>query len=357
MRRGVEAIWNGSAAWTVAARAILAPVSLAFRGVTVVRNALYDRRLLPVHDLGIPVVSIGNLSVGGTGKTPVAAWFASAFRDRGARPAIVMRGYGDDEPLVHATLNPSVPVVANVDRAAAVREAVRKGCDIAILDDGFQHRRLGRNEDVVLVSADRWRGHVRLLPAGPWRELPSALKRASLVIVTRKAASRDSAHALMRELAGLTRTGRGAVASLSVGDLRNVQTGERRPLSVLHGSRVLVVAGIADPESLAAQLGHAGARVDMRSFPDHHAFDSSDITGLAHDARAFDHALCTLKDAVKLGQRWPREGTPLWYVSLRCDIEVGDADVSALLDRVFAARPAPDQQALNDRRLNDSLPS
>ena len=343
MRRGVEALWNGSAGWTVAARALLAPVSLAYRGVTVVRNALYDRRLLPVHDEGIPVVSIGNLTVGGTGKTPTAAWFASEFVKRGARPAIVMRGYGDDEPLVHAALNPSVPVVANADRAAAVREAVRKGCDVAILDDGFQHRRLARNEDVVLVSADRWRDPIRLLPAGPWREAPSALRRASLVIVTRKAATRDTAHALMRELAGLTRTGRGAVASLSMDGLRNVQTGEMRPLSAVRGARVLVVAGIADPESLVAQLRLAGAEMEMRSFPDHHAFDSSDITGLAHDARAYDHALCTLKDAVKLGQRWPREGPPLWYVSLRCEIEVGEADVSALLDRVFTARPARDQ--------------
>ena len=322
---------------------MLAPVSLAYRGVTGVRNALYDRRLLPVHDEGIPVVSIGNLSVGGTGKTPVAAWFASAFLNRGAHPAIVMRGYGDDEPLVHAALNPSVPVIANADRAAAVREAARQGCDVAILDDGFQHRRLARNEDIVLVSADRWRDHIRLLPAGPWRESPSALRRASLVIVTRKAATRDSAHALMRALAGLTRTGGGAVASLSVEGLRNVQTGEAQPLSAVHGSRVFVVAGIADPGSLAAQLRQAGAQVEMRSFPDHHAFDSSDIAGLAHDARAFDNVLCTLKDAVKLGQRWPREGPPLWYVSLRCEIEVGEADVSALLDRVFAARRTPDR--------------
>jgi len=333
-----NAIWNGGAGWAVA-RAALSPAALAYRGVTSVRNALYDRGALHVAVPAIPVVSVGNLAVGGTGKTPVAAWVASQLRARGARPALVMRGYGGDEPRVHALMNPDIPVVVNADRVAAVKDAAASGSDVAVLDDGFQHRRLSRVDDIVLVSADRWREPIRLLPSGPWREAPSALSRATLVMVTRKAAERATSESLMRRLAAMTRTGTGALAALELDGLHNAVTGMARPLSDIEGAGILVAAGIGDPDSLAAQLRQAGARVELRSFPDHHGYDSSDIAQLARDAHAFDHMLCTLKDAVKLGPRWPREAPPLWYVSLRCRIEVGEADVSALLDRVLAARP------------------
>jgi len=333
-----EATWNSQTGWAALARAVLAPASMAYHAVTSARNALYDRGTLSVARTAIPVVSIGNLAVGGTGKTPVAAWMASQLRSRGARPAIVMRGYGDDEPLVHRLLNPELPVIVNADRVAAVREAAASGCDVAILDDAFQHRRIARMEDVVLVSADRWREPVRLLPSGPWREPPASLSRATMVMVTRKAADRADAHALMRRLAPLTGTGAGAVALLELDALHDAVTGAVRPLSDIRGTAVLVAAGIGDPDSLAAQLQLAGARVEMRGFPDHHVYDSSDIARLAREASGVDHMLCTLKDGVKLGPRWPREAPTLWYVSLRCRIEVGGAEVAALLDRVSAAR-------------------
>ena len=343
MRRGVESVWRSNAAWAVLARAALAPASLAFRSLTSARNALYDAGAFQAAEAPIPVISIGNLAVGGTGKTPVAAWMANELERRGARPAIVMRGYGDDEPRVHALMNPEVPVFVNADRVAAVREASRAGRDVAILDDGFQHRRLARTEDVVLVSADRWTGSVRLLPSGPWREAPRALRRASMLIVTRKAAASSVAMSLMQQLAGLTRTRTGAVASLRLDTLHHLVTGEVRPLSDVSATRALVIAGIGDPMALSHQLRDAGVQVELRSFPDHHAFSSSDIRTLAREARAFDHTLCTLKDAVKLAPHWPREGPAPWYVSLRCEIEVGGAEVSAMLDRVFLARKPHDQ--------------
>jgi tetraacyldisaccharide 4'-kinase len=355
VKRVAEATWNSHAAWAAMARGVLAPASMAYRAVTSVRNALYDRGTLSVARSAIPVLSIGNLAVGGTGKTPVAAWMASQLRTRGARPGIVMRGYGDDEPRVHVLMNPEVPVIVNADRVAAVREAAASGCDVAILDDAFQHRRIARMEDVVLVSADRWREPVRLLPSGPWREAPSALSRATMLMITRKAADRAAAQALLQRFAPLTRSGAGAVALLELDALHDAVTGAMRPLSDIRGTHVLVAAGIGDPGSLAAQLRFAGARVEMRSFPDHHVYDSSDIARLAREAGGVDHMLCTLKDAVKLGPRWPREAPPLWYVSLRCVIEVGGAEVSALLDRVNTARHSPINQAPGDRRLHDSL--
>lgn len=338
MRHVVDVLWNSRAPWAAVARSVLAPASLAYKGVASVRNALYDHGTFSITQSAVPVISIGNLAVGGTGKTPVAAWMASELAARGARPAIVMRGYGGDEPHVHALMNPGIPVIVNADRVAGVGDAAAAGCDVAILDDAFQHRRVARLEDVVLVSADRWREPVRLLPSGPWREAPSALSRATMVMVTRKAVGSADAHALMQRLAPLAGTGRGAVAVLELDALHDAVTGAVRPLSDMRGTTVLVAAGIGDPEALAAQLRLAGARAEMRSFPDHHVYDSSDIARLARDAGAVDHMLCTLKDAVKLGPRWPREAPPLWYVSLRCRIEAGGAEVSALLDRVNAAR-------------------
>ena len=339
------ALWRDVSGWAPIARAALAPASLLYRAATKARNVLYDRGTLSIVTPDVPTISIGNLSVGGTGKTPVAAWMVSALKARGGRPAIVMRGYGADEPRVHQLINDDVPVIVNPDRAAGVREAVSAGADVVVLDDAFQHRRLSRLEDVVLVSADQWREPIRLLPAGPWREMPSALSRASLVMITRKAMDGPQAESLLARLAPLTRTGRGAVASLELGDLVNVVTGEARPLSDMRGTRVLAAAGIGDPDSFAEQLRGAGAHAELRSFPDHHVYDLPDIERLARDARAFDHAVCTLKDAVKLGPRWPREAPPLWYVSLRCGIEVGVADVTAMLDRVLSARTTPTNQA------------
>ena len=338
MSRVADTVWNDSSLGAMLARAALLPIGVAYRGATWVRNALYDHGALTAERADIPVLSIGNLAVGGAGKTPISAWMATVLHSRGARPAIVMRGYGDDEPHVHSLLNPDVPVFVNADRVVGVREAAARGCDVAVLDDAFQHRRLARLEDVVLVNADRWREPIRLLPSGPWREAPSALSRASMVIVTRKAADAEAARSLAQRLARLTRTGGAAVAALSLTDLHNVVTDEVRPLSDISGANVLVAAGVADPSSFAEQLRRAGARVTLRSFPDHHVYHSSDIAQLAREAGAFDYMLCTLKDAVKLGPRWPREAPSPWYVSLRCEIEVGRAEVSALLDRVLAAR-------------------
>lgn len=329
-------LWESESILARVSRGLLSPASLLYAAVTDVRNTLYDRGVLSVQGTPIPAISIGNLSVGGTGKTPVAAWIAAELQRRGARPAMVLRGYGDDEPKVHAWLNPDVPVIANPDRASGIRDAAQAGATVAVLDDAFQHRRVARIEDVVLISADRWREPVHVLPSGPWRERPSALSRASLVVVTRKAAGSANALALLRRFVPLTRSGQGAVAALELGDMYNVVTAERRSLSDIRGARVLVAAGIGDPASFERQLQEASLDVTMRVFPDHHVYESADIARLARDATVFDHVFCTLKDAVKLGPRWPRQAPPPWYVSLRCRIESGEAEVSAMLDRMVA---------------------
>ena len=165
-RRVIEAIWTGRGKPARVARALLAPAEVLYRAVVVTRGKFYDWGIFRAKRFSVPVLSVGNLSVGGTGKTPVAAWLARRFAGMGSVPAIVLRGYGGDEILVHERLNEGIPVIASADRVRGIREAIAEGVDVVVLDDAFQHRRARRDADVLLVSADAWTGKPRLLPAG-----------------------------------------------------------------------------------------------------------------------------------------------------------------------------------------------
>lgn len=334
--RMAERMWRGDGVGARAARAALAPVAWLFGTVVRVRNVAFDVGLLPAHAGAIPAVSIGNLSVGGTGKTPMAAWTAAALLARGARPAIVLRGYGDDEPRVHATLNPGVPVIVAPDRVEGIARAAAAGATVAVLDDAFQHRRARRGADVVLVSADAWHEPVRLLPAGPWREPLSSLRRASVVVVTRKAASGAASDALVRRLQRSAPDVPFAQVHLAPDLLRMIGGDGARAVGTLRGQRVLAIAGIGEPAAFAAQLGAVGATVTLRAFADHHAFTDADAASLAADARGVDVVCCTLKDAVKLAPRWPARGPALWYVSQRVVVEEGADVMAGLLDRLLS---------------------
>ncbi len=333
-----DRVWFGEGRGARVARVGLAPAATAYRVVMAVRNTLFDRGFLVQRRVDLPTVCVGNLSVGGTGKTPIAAWVAGALRARDANPAIVLRGYGADETAVHRQLNPTIPIVVSGDRVRGVARAHAAGADIAVLDDGFQHRRAARDEDIVLVSADRWREPIRLLPAGPWREPIVSLRRATLVVVTRKAAAAGDAAVLAERLASLTRTGAGAVIALRLGVLCEVHGMRRLAVERLRGERVLLVAGVGDPQALARQVEAAGAVSEPEWFPDHHQYTATEIKRLASRAEAVDRVVCTLKDAVKLGDLWPRQAPGLWYFSQRVEVERGSELIDALLDRLLDAR-------------------
>lgn len=334
----VHRLWYGSTRADRAARAVLAPATWAYGALTDARNAMYDRGILRAHHPVLPVLSLGNLSVGGAGKTPVAAWAATRLRAAGARPAVVMRGYGEDEPLVHARLNAGVLVVTDADRVRGVAHARDQGADCAILDDGFQHRRIRRNADWVLVAAEQWSDDLRRLPAGPLRETSASLSRASLLLVTRKSASLERAESVAE---GLVRRVGGhvvAIVHLAPDALIDAHGSSRQPLRWLDGKRVLAVAAIGAPSAFFDQLRELGARVEEASFPDHHAFDASDITNLVRRAETVDGVVCTLKDAVKLTPRWAAGMPALWYVSQVAVVERGRAVLDASLEVILAAR-------------------
>jgi len=335
----LERIWFDGSAPARAARLVLAPPSWLYASIVRIRGALYDRNLLlHVHRAALPVLSIGNLSVGGTGKTPLAAWAARRLLALGATPAVLLRGYGDDEPLVHAALNPDVPVIADPDRVAGARKALAAGADCAILDDGFQHRRLARIADWVLVSAEQPPEPARLLPAGPWRESPAALRRASVVIVTRKSASLEAASRVAARLEAAYGVD-AAIVHLTPSDVVDALKQEAIGLDRLRGMRALIVSAIGAPAAFAAQIQKLGvAAHETLAYRDHHRFNNADI---AHILRAGAHAdvvVCTLKDAVKLAPLWPRAALPLWYVSQRAEVERGEQLLAATLASVVSAR-------------------
>ena len=328
----LEAVWTGRGRSARAARTLLAPAEVLYRAVITVRGRLYDWGVFPAEGFSVPVLSIGNLSVGGTGKTPVAAWCAERLSAKGLKPGIVLRGYGGDETVVHQRLNAGIPVIAAADRVRGIREAIAQGVDVVVLDDAFQHRRAARDADVVLVNADAWSGTPRLLPAGPWREPLRSARRANLVIITRKTADRSTVEDVRRALANAAPRVPVAAAYLAPGELRSTATGQTLPLRVLQGADLVAIAAIAHPDSFFRQLTDLGAVVRPQSFPDHHAFTREEARDLAARASNSDFVVCTLKDAVKLESLWPDEAGSLWYVSQRLRIENGQEHIERLLD-------------------------
>lgn len=347
LTRAAEWVWYGRGAGPAAARAALGPAALLFRVGAAARGALYDAGVAPARALPLPAIGIGNLTVGGTGKTPVAAWACAELRRRGARPALLIRGVGDDETRVHASLNPDVPVVADADRVRGASRAVALGADALVLDDAFQHRRARRDVDFVLVAAERFDGTARSLPAGPYREGLGALDRAAVVIVTRKSAARDEADAVAETLAARAPHARVAIVQLAADALRAwphdaeasgmVTAHAPAALERLRDADVLAVAGVGAPEAFAAQLAAAGARVTLARFADHHAYTADDARALAVRGSRSTWVVTTLKDAVKLGPLWPRGAVPLWYVSQRVTVERGADALASWLDTVAAA--------------------
>jgi tetraacyldisaccharide 4'-kinase len=250
---------------------------------------------------------------------------------------------------VHALLNPDVPVLADPDRVRAAARAAACGADALVLDDAFQHRRAHRDVDLVLVSAERFGGSPRLLPAGPYREALGALGRASVVVVTRKSAAPARAAEVADTLARRAGPTEVAIAYLAADALRAWAApapngaGDAHELGALRGADVLAVAGVGDPAAFASQLAAAGAAVELARFRDHHAYTPADAAALA--ARAGRGAgarliVTTLKDAVKLGPLWPRGAPPLWYVSQRVTVERGADALAARLDAVAGAARA-----------------
>ena len=328
--------------WPGLQRAGLRLASVPYGLAVGARNRLYDRGWLRSCRAPVPVVSVGNLTAGGTGKTPCVEYVARFYRQHGLRVAVLSRGYGstggpNDEALVLEENLPDVPHLQGPDRAALAAIAVEElESEILVLDDAFQHRRLVRDLDVVLVDVtDPWgRGH--LLPRGLLRESPHGLRRAGVVVLTRC----DQAPAA--EVARLGET----VARLAPG-VPVVRTTHRptelvnrdsAPLERLHGRPVAAFCGLGNPEAFRQTLLGLGARVAaFRTFPDHHAYtraDVEDLTAWARRQAADSVVVTTQKDLVKL--RLTRLGPcELWALRVRLHVEAGQDALDRKLSSVL----------------------
>lgn len=321
-------------------RGVLSALSLGYAAGVGLNGLAYRWGLKRSHRAAVPVVSIGNLTTGGTGKTPVVAYVVDRLRELEARPAILSRGYRADETGVNDerrvldTLCPGVLHLQGRDRVASAETAVREhDANVLVLDDGFQHRRLARDLDVVLVDALVPWGFGHLLPRGLLRERLRALRRADLVVVTRVDQADRSALDVIGETIERHR-GRGPDASIAFPPRTLVSSdGTTRDLAELRGVPVTAFCGIGNPEAFRKSLEAGGLVVrHLQPFPDHHHFNATDLESIESDANAHGAAavLCTEKDLVKVPT--PTIGdVPLHAVRIAAEIVTGAPEFNAAL--------------------------
>ena len=359
--------------------ALLKLLSLVFAAVVGVRYFLYRIGVLRRFPLGVQVISIGNVTAGGTGKTPIVDYiiiFAATLAAEGRKVAILSRGYrrreapwwvrmftqvvapplvvsdgrrvlidsaeGGDEPYMLASNLPGVAVLVDRDRVKAGRYAVKKfGCDTLILDDGFQYQRLKHSVEVVLVDATNPFGNGHLLPRGILREPARHLKRADIIFLTK---CRGDTSAVVAEIRRFNRTAEIVECTHAPKVLKDVWSREEFPLDWLKGKTACTLAGIASPKGFENSLRHLGAKVVWcERYADHHRYDASEILyALNRTADMGADALVTTeKDAV----RFPRfETSPVRCLYLRIAIEIlrGGESFQSIINRICFRTPAAD---------------
>lgn len=296
---------------------MLVPLSFLYSLGVRIRNFLYSAGWISAQSLPCAVVSIGNLTVGGTGKTPTTLWLAQELGNRGYRVAILSRGYrghergpaversvgkaiggnslnlGDEATMMAEVFGQTVGV-GKKRYAVGTRLLQEREIDVFLLDDGFQHRQLRRDVDLLLLGGD-WNGS--LIPAGPFREPKAAVRRADLFLVTGAAEKWEPVLAQHQKQSALF------LGSLQPRSLVSLEDGQwkEHPLSVMARSRILTVCGIAKPLSFYRMIRDwEGEIVDAMEFPDHHAYSTDDWRRITQAARGVDLIVTTEKDITKL---------------------------------------------------------
>jgi len=326
------------------------PLAALFSTGVALRRCLYASGLKRARRATVPVISVGNLTTGGTGKTPAVAFLARGLMQRGRRPAIVLRGYGapkpgelNDEGLELARQLPDVPVIANPNRFAGAAEAVRQGADTVILDDGFQHWALARDFDLVLLDATDPFSEGRRLPWGHLREAPGALARAHGVLITRaNRISEEQLSNLRNKIKQLAPDAYLSTAQHEPAGLRTLGEATDPPdMKALRGRLVFAACGLARPEHFRTTLKDLGLEIAAhRDFDDHHTFCQTDIQACfsAAQAASAEAIVITEKDASKwsglVGKDMP---LPVWVLRIAFRIMEGEAGLWGALEAALKA--------------------
>jgi tetraacyldisaccharide 4'-kinase len=343
----------------------LSALSVGYRAALALREAAYRLRILRTGRLPVAVVSVGNVTLGGSGKTPLAELAARTLRELGAQPAVVSRGYGratrgvhvvadreriwldaraaGDEPRMMAERLPGVPVVVGENRLAAARVAVEQcGATVVVLDDGLQHRTLAKDLEIVAVNGRAPWGNGRLFPRGMLREPLSALARADLVVVTNPTGPAD-VEAIAAAVRRHSERAPVLTASYEVVEANGLDSGRRLTPRELAGRRLLAFAGLGTPQGFADTLAATGIRgAGLIEFPDHHWFAPDDLASLARQSVAVgaEGLITTEKDAARLrGLHLPP--VPLWALSVRLRLTGGAEHWVQALERTAAPHAAP----------------
>lgn len=339
-----------------ATRTAFMGASWAYSGILGVRNAWYDSWAAP-RWLDVPVISVGNLTVGGTGKTPMCGWLCRRLLERGLKPAILSRGYkagregSGDEMLMLSRQYPEAVVVAHPDRYKAGQLATDcYGAKAVVLDDGFQHRRVGRDLDLVLIDVTRPFGFGHVLPRGLLREPLKGLSRADAVVLTR--CDQADPEQVARLQGDVRRLRRGIPVVRSVHRAIGFTGLDGAPALAPQGSRIGALAGIARPEAFERTLMDMGIRpADGQWWPDHHSYAAVEVNAVREwiNRSQLDAVVTTEKDAVKLAAlnvNWP---VPM--IALHVEMEMlddGEWVLSGLIDNVLKEHAGPVQVAGND---------
>lgn len=342
-----------------ALRTALAVAEVSYGMAARARNGMFDARLRRPGRLPRPVLSVGNMTAGGTGKTPVVRWLAERLRDSGQTVAVLSRGYkaepgllGDEQRMLADLLNargqPPVLIRANPSRSRAGQQVLREHGEVSVflLDDGFQHRQLARDFDLVLINAAEPFGYGRLLPRGLLREPLGGLRRASAFLLTRVDQVSETRRAEVRDV--LRRHNPGAPVYESVHALTGFRTAGAdappSPPGALRDRRWFAFCGIGEPASFVQQLAEiGGTSAGRRFFADHHAYTEPDLRALrgAAAAAGADVLVTTEKDWVKvaaLPAAVDEAGQPIWRADVRIQFTSGGearllSDVTGVLTR------------------------
>jgi tetraacyldisaccharide 4'-kinase len=328
---------------------VLDLLSMAYGWAVQTREQLYRRGILSQKSLPAKVISVGNLTTGGSGKTPVTIYLARLFRKEGKKVAILSRGYrrergrdldivsdtgsirlsaakAGDEPYMMAKALPGVPVLVGKDRYSCGLKAIESfGADTILLDDGFQHRRLRRDIDILLIDGMRGLGNGKLLPGGPIREPIQAIERADIILITKATSERERVVLPYSPSAPLF-TSRYITSSTKC-----LADGKEFPPSFLEGKRVVAFCGIANPDAFLLLVESTGAHV-VKSvfFPDHHQYLPKDIKAIRFLDGPLDLYLTTDKDAVKLGEKMDGLEKPVYALQIDVELYREEAFLSSL---------------------------
>ena len=313
------------------------PFSLLFALVSGFRRWRYRRSWKTLPASNVPVIVIGNLTVGGAGKSPLASYLVRALREQGFKPGIVSRGYGAQKPIDSAVLvteqstadqvgdEPlmlfqmlACPVCVCPERNQAVRALEQAGCDLILSDDGLQHYAMQRDLEICVFDAERLWGNGQLLPAGPMRESLKRLQSVDFVVLNGQLpedqSAQDYLHSKLEQDGYASKSIKAPVLNMTLApeDLKSLDSAQTLPLESLKEQKVAAVAGIGNPERFFATLSQLGARVEGRAFADHHAYQVDDFRGL-------DSALIVMteKDAVKCRNLALDN---LWYLPVRAQL-------------------------------------